>query len=129
MSEKQAEDLMFLACLYLRQGKTWQSERLITLCLESSPHLSERLLGLCHHRLGLVYCRMSLFAQAEKQFLRACELMLASDENANDQLIQRRLAAIFKDYAVLLNSIKREMEAAKYYAHARDILTNLVATH
>lgn len=55
--------------------------------------------------------------------------MLASDENANDQLIQRRLAAIFKDYAVLLNSIKREMEAAKYYAHARDILTNLVATH
>lgn len=129
LSEKQAEDLMFLACLYLRQGKTWQSERLITLCLESSPHLSEPLLGLCHHRLGLVYCRMGLFAQAEKQFLRACELMLASDENANDQLIQRRLAAIFKDYAVLLNSIKREMEAAKYYAHARDILTNLVATH
>lgn len=129
LSDKQAEDLMFLACLYLRQGKTWQSERLITLCLESSPHLSERLLGLCHHRLGLVYCRMSLFTQAEKQFLRACELMLASDENANDQLIQRRLAAIFKDYAVLLNSIKREMEAAKYYAHARDILSNLVTTH
>ncbi|CAN5432677.1 hypothetical protein BH11CYA1_BH11CYA1_41510 [soil metagenome] len=124
LGERQAEDQMFLAGLYLQQGKTWQSERLIKLCLatfESLPKFSERVVGLCHHRLGLVYCRMGLFVQAEKQFLRACELMIASDSKSSEGLTKRRLAAIYKDYAVLLRSVKREMEAAKYYAQARAI--------
>jgi tetratricopeptide (TPR) repeat protein len=122
--ERQAEDQMFLAGLYLQQGKTWQSERLIKLCLatfEGLPKFSERVVGLCHHRLGLVYCRMGLFVQAEKQFLRACELMKESDAKVSESLTKRRLAAIYKDYAVLLRSVKREMEAAKYYAQARAI--------
>jgi hypothetical protein len=123
LKDRQVEDQMFLAGLYLQQGKTWQSERLIKLCLakfEALPKLSERVLGLCHHRLGLVYCRLGLFAQAEKQFLRAAELMLESDQSS-DGSTKRRLAAIYKDYAVLLRSVKREMEAAKYYAQARAI--------
>ncbi|MFA6210731.1 MAG: hypothetical protein WC714_14970 [Candidatus Obscuribacterales bacterium] len=123
LKDRQVEDQMFLAGLYLQQGKTWQSERLIKLCLakfEVLPKLSERVLGLCHHRLGLVYCRLGLFAQAEKQFLRAAELMLESDQSS-DGSTKRRLAAIYKDYAVLLRSVKREMEAAKYYAQARAI--------
>ena len=125
--EKQPEDLMFLACLYLKQGKSWQSEKLLKRCLsilEASPNVSDRLLALCHHRLALVYCHLSLLFKAEKHFRKANELMSASDQGAQNRLTQRRLAAILKDYAVLLNRMRRESEADKYYAQARKILSS-----
>ncbi|CAN5322069.1 hypothetical protein BH11CYA1_BH11CYA1_15300 [soil metagenome] len=125
--EKQPEDLMFLACLYLKQGKSWQSEKLLKRCLsilEAAPNVSDRLLALCHHRLALVYCHLSLLFKAEKHFRKASELMTASDQGALNRLTQRRLAAILKDYAVLLNRMRRESEADKYYAQARKILSS-----
>ncbi len=129
--EKQPEDLMFLACLYLKQGKSWQSEKLLKRCLsilEASPNVSDRLVALCHHRLALVYCHLSLLFKAEKHFKKASELMGASDQGALNRLTQRRLAAILKDYAVLLNRMRRESEADKYYAQARKILSSSLLT-
>lgn len=129
--EKQPEDLMFLACLYLKQGKSWQSEKLLKRCLsllEASPNVSIRLVALCHHRLALVYCHLSLLFKAEKYFKKASELMGASDQGALNRLTQRRLAAILKDYAVLLNRMRRESEADKYYAQARKILSSSLLT-
>lgn len=129
--EKQPEDLMFLACLYLKQGKSWQSEKLLKRCLsilEASPNVSIRLVALCHHRLALVYCHLSLLFKAEKYFKKASELMSASDQGALNRLTQRRLAAILKDYAVLLNRMRRESEADKYYAQARKILSSSLLT-
>lgn len=125
--DKQPEDLMFLACLYLKQGKSWQSEKLLKRCLsilEATPNVSIRLVALCHHRLALVYCHLSLLFKAEKYFKKASELMGASDQGALNRLTQRRLAAILKDYAVLLNRMRRESEADKYYAQARKILSS-----
>ncbi|MBP9092853.1 hypothetical protein KBI23_17650 [bacterium] len=129
--DKQPEDLMFLACLYLKQGKSWQSEKLLKRCLsilEASPNVSIRLVALCHHRLALVYCHLSLLFKAEKYFKKASELMGASDQGALNRLTQRRLAAILKDYAVLLNRMRRESEADKYYAQARKILSSSLLT-
>jgi len=129
--EKQPEDLMFLACLYLKQGKSWQSEKLLKRCLsilEASPNVSIRLVALCHHRLALVYCHLSLLFKAEKYFKKASELMGSSDQGALNRLTQRRLAAILKDYAVLLNRMRRESEADKYYAQARKILSSSLLT-
>lgn len=129
--EKQPEDLMFLACLYLKQGKSWQSEKLLKRCLsilEAAPNVSDRLVALCHHRLALVYCHLSLLFKAEKHFKKASELMGASDQGALNRLTQRRLAAILKDYAVLLNRMRRESEADKYYAQARKILSSSLLT-
>lgn len=131
IESKQPEDLMFLACLYLKQGKSWQSEKLLKLCLaklEETPATSERLIGLCHHRLALVYCHLSLLFKAERHFKKAAELMKASDEAALNRLTQRRLAAILKDYAVLLNRMRRESEADVYYVQARKILSSSLLT-
>jgi len=128
---KQPEDLMFLACLYLKQGKSWQSEKLLKRCLyklETTPSASDRLIGLCHHRLALVYCHLSLLFKAERHFKKAADLMRNSDEAGLNRLTQRRLAAILKDYAVLLNRMRRESEADVYYVQARKILSSSLLT-
>jgi len=92
--------------------------------LEATPTVSERLIGLCHHRLALVYCHLSLLFKAERHFKKAAEQMKSSDEAGLNRLTQRRLAAILKDYAVLLNRMRRESEADVYYAQARKILSS-----
>ena len=143
IEDKKVEDLMFLACLYLAHGKSWQSERLLKTCLaileaQKAPDSgvdfsaeakisSSRLIGLCHHRLALVYCHLSLLFKAEKHFKIAVRV-LADETNAVDNLTKRRLAAVYKDYAVLLNRMRREQEADKYYSQARRILSSSLRT-
>jgi tetratricopeptide (TPR) repeat protein len=135
LEDKKVEDLMFLACLYLAHGKSWQSERLLKNCLsilEESGETNRKLLGLCHHRMALVYCHLSLLFKAERHFKLAVE-NLADDPsgksaNAEDNLTKRRLAAVYKDYAVLLNRMRREQEADRYYTQARKILSSSLRT-
>jgi hypothetical protein len=128
---KQPEDLMFLACLYLKQGKSWQSEKLLRqslIILENTPDVSDRLIGLCHHRLALVYCHLSLLFKAERHFKKAVQMLTDSDKASLNRLTQRRLAAVLKDYAVLLNRMRRESEADQYYAQARKVLSSSILT-
>ena len=148
IEDKKVEDLMFLACLYLAHGKSWQSERLLKTCLaileaQKSPEpapvadsganaqsSSSRLIGLCHHRLALVYCHLSLLFKAEKHFKIAVRVLNdePNPEIQTDNLTKRRLAAVYKDYAVLLNRMRREQEADKYYSQARRILSSSLRT-
>jgi tetratricopeptide (TPR) repeat protein len=141
IEDKKVEDLMFLACLYLAHGKSWQSERLLKTCLaileaQKSPEneaSSIKLIGLCHHRLALVYCHLSLLFKAEKHFKTAVRVLGDEAGQANatiqtDNLTKRRLAAVYKDYAVLLNRMRREQEADKYYSQARRILSSSLRT-
>lgn len=128
LTDKQPEDIMFLACLYIKQGKSWQSEKLLKLYLgklEKETEPNDALLSLCHHRLALVYCHLSLLFKAEKHFKKAEEIIISSKQN---QPSQRRLAAVLKDYAVLLKRMKRESEADKYYSQARKILSSSLLT-
>lgn len=131
LTVKQPEDLMFLACLYLKQGKSWQSEKLLRqslIILENTPDVSERLIGLCHHRLALVYCHLSLLFKAERHFKKAIQMLADSDKTSLNKLTQKRLAAVLKDYAVLLNRMRRESEADQYYAQARKVLSSSILT-
>lgn len=124
LTEKQPEDIMFLACLYIKQGKSWQSEKLLKLYLgklENEEQPNDALLSLCHHRLALVYCHLSLLFKAEKHFKKAEEIIAVSKQN---QPSPRRLAAVLKDYAILLKRMKRESEADRYYSQARKILSS-----
>jgi tetratricopeptide (TPR) repeat protein len=119
---------MFMACLYIKQGKSWQSEKLLKLYLgklEKEEQPNDALLSLCHHRLALVYCHLSLLFKAEKHFKKAEEIIAASKQN---QPSPRRLAAVLKDYAILLKRMKRESEADKYYSQARKILSSSLLT-
>jgi tetratricopeptide (TPR) repeat protein len=128
LTDKQPEDIMFLACLYIKQGKSWQSEKLLKLYLgklEKEEQPNDALLSLCHHRLALVYCHLSLLFKAEKHFKKAEEIIAASKQN---QPSPRRLAAVLKDYAILLKRMKRESEADKYYSQARKILSSSLLT-
>jgi tetratricopeptide (TPR) repeat protein len=135
LEDKKVEDLMFLACLYLAHGKSWQSERLLKNCLsilEESGEGNRKLLGLCHHRMALVYCHLSLLFKAERHFKQAVE-NLSDDQSgksakAEDNLTKRRLAAVYRDYAVLLNRMRREQEADRYYSQARKILSSSLRT-
>ncbi|MBU6450986.1 MAG: hypothetical protein KGS72_04350 [Cyanobacteria bacterium REEB67] len=135
LEDKKVEDLMFLACLYLAHGKSWQSERLLKNCLsilEESGETNRKLLGLCHHRMALVYCHLSLLFKAERHFKLAVE-NLSDDPSGKsakleDNLTKRRLAAVYKDYAVLLNRMRREQEADRYYTQARKILSSSLRT-
>jgi tetratricopeptide (TPR) repeat protein len=135
LEDKKVEDLMFLACLYLAHGKSWQSERLLKSCLsilEGRTDTNRKLVGLCHHRMALVYCHLSLLFKAERHFKQAVE-QLSDDPGgrvatAQDNLTKRRLAAVFRDYAVLLNRMRREQEADRFYSQARKILSSSLRT-
>ncbi|MBS1991114.1 MAG: hypothetical protein JSS83_11380 [Cyanobacteria bacterium SZAS LIN-3] len=134
LEDKKVEDLMFLACLYLAHGKSWQAERLLKTCLtilEERTDVNAKLVGLCHHRMALVYCHLSLLFKAERHFKQAVEQL--SDEKGGrtaptDNLTKRRLAAVYRDYAVLLNRMRREQEADRYYSQARKILSSSLRT-
>jgi tetratricopeptide (TPR) repeat protein len=135
LEDKKVEDLMFLACLYLAHGKSWQSERLLKSCLsilEGRTDVNRKLVGLCHHRMALVYCHLSLLFKAERHFKQAVEKL--SDDptgrlaTAQDNLTKRRLAAVYRDYAVLLNRMRREQEADRFYSQARKILSSSLRT-
>jgi tetratricopeptide (TPR) repeat protein len=134
LEDKKVEDLMFLACLYLAHGKSWQSERLLKTCLQILQERSctdARLLGLCHHRMALVYCHLSLLFKAEKHFKQAIEQLnspAARLTTAQENLTKRRLAAVYRDYAVLLNRMRREQEADRFYSQARKILSSSLRT-
>jgi len=135
LEDKKVEDLMFLACLYLAHGKSWQAERLLKSCLgilEARNETNRKLVGLCHHRMALVYCHLSLLFKAERHFKHAVE-QLSDDPTgrtaqAQDNLTKRRLAAVYRDYAVLLNRMRREQEADRYYSQARKILSSSLRT-
>jgi len=133
LEDKKVEDLMFLACLYLAHGKSWQSERLLKSCLsilEERKDVNRKLVGLCHHRMALVYCHLSLLFKAERHFKQAIE-NLGDDPTgrvASDNLTKRRLAAVYRDYAVLLNRMRREQEADRFYSQARKILSSSLRT-
>ncbi len=132
---KKVEDLMFLACLYLAHGKSWQAERLLKSCLsilEGREAVNGKLVGLCHHRMALVYCHLSLLFKAERHFKRAiallCDDPAARLSTAESALTKRRLAAVYRDYAVLLNRMRREQEADRLYSQARKILASSLRT-
>lgn len=117
----------------------------------NSPDYKARrdaLIGLTYHRLALVYCHLGLLFKAEKHFKKAAELLQtaalqgyvllsanksADDETATDfertnetcslgSLLKRRLAAVYKDHGVLLNRMRRESEAERYYLLSRKTL-------
>lgn len=93
------------------------------------PGNSDVLTGVTYHRLALTYCHLGLLFKAEKHFKRAVELIqnasltgylllgAASElrgqgpNSTTSRLLKRRLAAIYKDHAVLLNRMRRESEA------------------
>jgi tetratricopeptide (TPR) repeat protein len=135
LEDKKVEDLMFLACLYLAHGKSWQAERLLKSCLsilQDRGETNAKLLGLCHHRMALVYCHLSLLFKAERHFKQAIE-QLCNDTSGRankiqDNLTKRRLAAVYRDYAVLLNRMRREQEADRFYSQARKILSSSLRT-
>ena len=135
LEDKKVEDLMFLACLYLAHGKSWQAERLLKNCLtilEGREGVSAKLVGLCHHRMALVYCHLSLLFKAERHFKRAVTLLsedpLVRLSTGESNLSKRRLAAVYRDYAVLLNRMRREQEADRLYSQARKILSSSLRT-
>ncbi len=134
LEDKKVEDLMFLACLYLAHGKSWQAERLLKSCLtilQEKSCTDARLMGLCHHRMALVYCHLSLLFKAEKHFKQAIEQLTNSAARptaAQENLTKRRLAAVYRDYAVLLNRMRREQEADRFYSQARKILSSSLRT-
>ncbi len=138
-------DMSFLACLHLKTGKSWQAEKILKRCLvliAQLPGNSDVLTGVTYHRLALTYCHLGLLFKAEKHFKRAVELIqnasltgylllgAASEprgqgpNSTTSRLLKRRLAAIYKDHAVLLNRMRRESEADKYYFLARKTLSS-----
>jgi len=138
-------DMSFIACLHLKTGKSWQAERILKRCLTliaQLPGNSDVLTGVTYHRLALTYCHLGLLFKAEKHFKRAVELIqnasltgylllgAASEprgqgpNSTTSRLLKRRLAAIYKDHAVLLNRMRRESEADKYYFLARKTLSS-----
>lgn len=138
-------DMSFLACLHLKTGKSWQAEKILKRCLvliAQLPGNSDVLTGVTYHRLALAYCHLGLLFKAEKHFKRAVELIqnasltgylllgAASEprgqgpNSTTSRLLKRRLAAIYKDHAVLLNRMRRESEADKYYFLARKTLSS-----
>lgn len=117
----------------------------------NSPDYKARrdaLIGLTYHRLALVYCHLGLLFKAEKHFKKAAELLQTAslqgyvllsanssddEEMANDferttdtcslgSLLKKRLAAVYKDHGVLLNRMRRESEAERYYLLSRKTL-------
>ena len=142
LDAKLLSDLMFLAGLYLKEGKSWQSERLLKRCMaiiEKEPTKCPLLEATCHHRLALIYCHLSLLFKAEKHFKKAAA-MIESDlaakypgEEQNHRAtrikqLNRKLSAVFKDHAVLLNRMRRESEADKFYCLARKTLSSSLLT-
>lgn len=140
LEAKLLSDLMFLAALYLKEGKSWQSERLLKRCMaviEKGADRDSLLEATCHHRLALIYCHLSLLFKAEKHFKTAAQLIEAElpayrslDGNAKirSRQLNRKLAAVFKDHAVLLNRMRRESEADKFYCLARKTLSSSLLT-
>lgn len=140
-------DLSLLACHHLKIGKSWQSERILKRCIaiceieteqQSVEYKTRRdaLVGLTYHRLALVYCHLGLLFKAEKHFKKAAELLQTAalqgyvilstgDESCTlGNLLKRRLAAVYKDHGVLLNRMRRESEAERYYLLSRKTLAD-----
>lgn len=138
-------DLSLMACHHIKIGKSWQAERILKHCIAlceseeetTSPDYKARrdaLIGLTYHRLALVYCHLGLLFKAEKHFKKAAELLqtaalqgyvLLSAEHEScslGSLLKRRLAAVYKDHGVLLNRMRRESEAERYYLLSRKTL-------
>jgi tetratricopeptide (TPR) repeat protein len=142
LDAKLLSDLMFLAGLYLKEGKSWQSERLLKRCMqiiEKEPTKCPLLEATCHHRLALIYCHLSLLFKAEKHFKSAAALIesdLATKYPGEEhnhrgtriKQLNRKLSAVFKDHAVLLNRMRRESEADKFYCLARKTLSSSLLT-
>jgi tetratricopeptide (TPR) repeat protein len=126
------EDVMFLSCLYLKQGKSWQAEKMLRRLLsqtEASEHPAKMELALVHHRLALSYCHLSLLFKAEKHFKHSAELIeklaLAKASHVNNKTgLEKTLASVYRDYAVLLTRMRREQEADKFYCQARKLLSS-----
>ena len=134
-------DRQYLACLYLKQNKSWQAEKLLRWVLDdlerkhteapSGSQISKAHLGLVNHRLALCYCHLGLMFKAEKHFKQAAECLSVEtslQENIDTPprvLLERErsLARVLRDHAVLLSRLKREQEADRLYTEAKKILS------